>query len=85
MPIITQSGRFKDELESKPATVTEEHLEDPKKFKDRYSPTNTSPDGFLADLTPTVSKTSFRHASPYFFNSPRSACQPGIAWVAFKS
>ncbi|KAK9858883.1 hypothetical protein WJX84_000055 [Apatococcus fuscideae] len=83
MPIMTESGRFKDELDAKPTTVTEEHLADPKNFKDRYSPTNTSPDGFLADLTPTVSKTSFRHASPYFFNSPRKMLPKYFGWFHF--
>ncbi len=74
MPILTPNGDFKDEIE-KPANVTVDDMEPAKNFKDRYSPntsSNTSSnEGYLADLTSTIRRTNFRHASPFFFNQPR--------------
>ena len=78
MPVIgaARKGTSKDDVRKLPGHVTEDLLEAPKDFKDRPSSTDTSQDGFTADLTPTVTHTSFRHASPFFFNSPRFVQTP---------
>ncbi|KAK9863542.1 hypothetical protein WJX84_001756 [Apatococcus fuscideae] len=84
LPILASDGTFKDELDVKPASgMAHEYVNSSKGFKDRYSPTEGATEGFLADLTPTVAKTSFRHASPYFFNSPRKMLPKYFGWTHF--